>query len=909
MSWVLKRCLAGSLARFSCSYAKPGPLSRTCNHGVTREMAQPETPGLASLLVLLPFPSHHLLPTYDHNSPQFTAYNRVYMERYEYPAKFRSASMLSDSEWGQDSAGSRDPAMDFERQFRLLGEDSADSDTQSTSEAEELSHAIPTSESGSGNSDYAERPSILPFPLYDDLPERHIESRSICVPPFEPTPLVPVLFITEEESEIIPLMTSILDQKRVLRHGLPAIGVLYDTHNENCVGEQTTKLYIATADSDDVESGMLGPSSGVYNLRSRLDTLALVHFLILLSEYASNAQSSWSQSITAPPESDSVAMIPTNHYGENQPATTLDSEGSTLGELGSDSQRRISVWRRAVQNTRPSASESALGSESNSTTFFLNPVGDGEGRQTHDHNSVFAWPSTPMYWSFQQRLEGRLDFKHPGMREWSFDHHVITFGLVPSTTSAGFEMFPDIIGSFLYALDVPFECSGPLPFAAVRWQSGVCGERQHGGTHSIHRTMVGVRGIAVLVSEAASSSERLTTELALGSQCKPFWEEIMGWFCNSFTDLNDAQAQNNTACSLHWHSTPRTMKYPRMKELDTVLDAQGALSAADSDEAREQLLLLDWLRRVPHAHLWDVRADWMRLASSALGQYTLTKENKRYLEDEDSENFGELLEALKHSQAANHIIEDRVNPFMEDAKYIEDAALVRDVAGESAARDAIAEITLFRTGSTSKIPQSRQVPSTSPTSDFRTDTAIDGDALHLPVLLFCFQDMGVALKDSTRNRLRLACVSAVRFLAVLGVTDFPVYGLCVCGPYGIPCIAWYSSENKCCYIVDRNTARYRFDLTQEEGVLRYIAFLSKVEERGRELRERFEQAKPSLLEKMRTEEGRAALRWTARAQLDDYQLWPDEVAEDDEEKPRDVMEVIEEYMRAGGLASFKRNSR
>ncbi|KAI0665551.1 hypothetical protein C8Q78DRAFT_1083797 [Trametes maxima] len=124
--------------------------------------------------------------------------------------------------------------MDFERQFRLLGEDSADSDTPSTSEAEELSYAIPTSESGSGNSDYAERPSILSFPLYDDLPERHIQSRSICVPPFEPIPLVPVLFITEEESEIVPLMTSILDQKRVLRHGLPAIGILYDTRNEVC---------------------------------------------------------------------------------------------------------------------------------------------------------------------------------------------------------------------------------------------------------------------------------------------------------------------------------------------------------------------------------------------------------------------------------------------------------------------------------------------------------------------------------------------------------------------------------------------------------------------------------------------------------------------------------------------------
>ena len=97
---------------------------------------------------------------------------------------------------------------------------------------------------------------------------------------------------------------------------------------------------------------------------------------------------------------------------------------------------------------------------------------------------------------------------------------------------------------------------------------------------------------------------------------------------------------------------------------------------------------------------------------------------------------------------------------------------------------------------------------------------------------------------------------------------------------------------QCCYSLDRNTIHHRFDLTHEDGVRRYIAFLSKIEEHGRELRERFEAVKPALLERMKTEKGRASLRWTAQSQLEDHGLEPEQLAE---EMPRDVMEALAEY--------------
>ena len=71
----------------------------------------------------------------------------------------------------------------------------------------------------------------------------------------------------------------------------------------------------------------------------------------------------------------------------------------------------------------------------------------------------------------------------------------------------------------------------------------------------------------------------------------------------------------------------------------------------------------------------------------------------------------------------------------------------------------------------------------------------DSHVLHLPVLLVNHQIHDCGLDDSTRNRQRLNCVSAVQFLATLGIKDFPVYGLATSGQYGYVSSTWFSSAD------------------------------------------------------------------------------------------------------------------
>ena len=68
-------------------------------------------------------------------------------------------------------------------------------------------------------------------------------------------------------------------------------------------------------------------------------------------------------------------------------------------------------------------------------------------------------------------------------------------------------------------------------------------------------------------------------------------------------------------------------------------------------------------------------------------------------------------------------------------------------------------------------------------------------AFHIPVLLVNHQIHECGLDDSTQNRQRLNCVSAVQFLAILGIKDFPVYGLATSGQYGYVSSTWFSSAD------------------------------------------------------------------------------------------------------------------
>ncbi|KAI0695690.1 hypothetical protein C8T65DRAFT_814840 [Cerioporus squamosus] len=145
-----------------------------------------------------------------------------------------------------------------------------------------------------------------------------------------------------------------------------------------------------------------------------------------------------------------------------------------------------------------------------------------------------------------------------------------------------------------------------------------------------------------------------------------------------------------------------------------------------------------------------------------------------------------------------------------------------------------------------------------PQAESAVTTAADRNAsrhvLHLPVLLVIHQTHECGLDDSTRNKQRLNCVSAAKFLATLGIKDFPVYGLATSGQYGY-----------CIYITDCNTTQHRFDAC-EDGMVRFVHFLWGLRQHAEELKARFDSIREELVERMCTEEGRASLRWTLRWQ-------------------------------------------
>ncbi|KAM5530552.1 hypothetical protein V8D89_015787 [Ganoderma adspersum] len=139
--------------------------------------------------------------------------------------------------------------------------------------------------------------------------------------------------------------------------------------------------------------------------------------------------------------------------------------------------------------------------------------------------------------------------------------------------------------------------------------------------------------------------------------------------------------------------------------------------------------------------------------------------------------------------------------------------------------------------------------------------------LHLPLLLVKHQSHATELEVATVNEQRMACASAVRFLAALGITEFPVYGLATFGSRGVVSQAWYEASENCCYVVDEDRPEYQFDISDEHDIRRYVEFLGKVEETAARLGAAFEAARSSLLERIQSEGGRASLRWTLQSQL------------------------------------------
>lgn len=125
-----------------------------------------------------------------------------------------------------------------------------------------------------------------------------------------------------------------------------------------------------------------------------------------------------------------------------------------------------------------------------------------------------------------------------------------------------------------------------------------------------------------------------------------------------------------------------------------------------------------------------------------------------------------------------------------DALLVIDLDLSRtlsDVLGTAKAAETIRDISFVLPHSDSIYPEATGVPS--------LEAFEDGGTLHLPILLVIHQAHELGLDEATRNEQRLGLTSAARFLAVLGIKDFPVYGLITSGPYAYPSAAWYSGED------------------------------------------------------------------------------------------------------------------
>ncbi|TBU44910.1 hypothetical protein BD309DRAFT_861349 [Dichomitus squalens] len=147
--------------------------------------------------------------------------------------------------------------------------------------------------------------------------------------------------------------------------------------------------------------------------------------------------------------------------------------------------------------------------------------------------------------------------------------------------------------------------------------------------------------------------------------------------------------------------------------------------------------------------------------------------------------------------------------------------------------------------------------------------SMQGTALCLPVLLVREQ-LGEGAKGeiAARQEQRIAISSAAWFLKVLGIIDFPVYGLMIDGQYAYLSQAWYSEKDECCFVMDYCIRERRFDVQLQEGQQRYIAFLKKIVEHGERLERRFQEVKPQLLERMKAagSEGIESLWWSTTAQ-------------------------------------------
>ncbi|KAH7923386.1 hypothetical protein BV22DRAFT_1093046 [Leucogyrophana mollusca] len=103
--------------------------------------------------------------------------------------------------------------------------------------------------------------------------------------------------------------------------------------------------------------------------------------------------------------------------------------------------------------------------------------------------------------------------------------------------------------------------------------------------------------------------------------------------------------------------------------------------------------------------------------------------------------------------------------------------------------------------------------------------------LLLPVLVAEYKKKSASSVFQSMNQTRIYCVSSLKFLEAIGVTNQPVFGLVVCGTQGVLWLAWSNGQKT--FIMERNVRQY--DLQDPLQTLQLAIFLSRLSRHGAQL--------------------------------------------------------------------------
>ncbi|KAI0349813.1 hypothetical protein OH77DRAFT_1431642 [Trametes cingulata] len=704
----------------------------------------------------------------------------------------------------------------------------------------------------------------------------------------DPVPLVPLVVVADED-DIISLMCSSLHQRRTLGVLTPVLGVAYTPTKHICCilfGWLSVDQVPATAIESSWATIALpsksatSPCEGVFDLHSPAEARSFILFLQQACNHLLESHTSTKLAGTGVCDSDSADMPMIWR------ADTVYAAHCTL-QPEEQGNRRLHMWLKEINELDLSQDfdwERHLATEVAHRHLLTRPR--------------LTWPSVPYAWLLEAKLTKDIEFKYPGICEWSLDHHVLTLAFLPNGETH--KRFDPYIGKLFLMLHPLGDLSSEDCLCLSQYSS--CGTMNSGPSLAARRALENnsVQGLATVISGSVVI-ERSRTPSVIAQA----WQDIAEWFWVTREDVQ--QWTGDTV-----YSAVQTIHYSRCAEYDIIVQNQAdespkselaalGLGESSAGEGSAEAATTSYF---PYDSIYDVAERNMKLGHA--DEWAL-RTKLQWRTNREQESINEVGQIDPSSDNALEAIYE----LREDAKYKPPTSLrnvrrrmtlqmkarllkyplsgehgaitvplqgffeeLRATLGDAVVRELKDTLPMVACNNSADL-----IPGSTPHGR-RVEGSMD-QPLHLPVLIVTSQRFGEALDNPTRKRQRIACTSAVRFLLALGVADFLVYGLSICGPYGILCMAWYSSPDKCCYIVDRNTAYHRFDLTEEQGVLRYVAFLAEVEEHGRELLRRVEVAKPDLIKKAQTEAGRASLRWTLRSQLDDYNLWPEKKREDE----------------------------